>query len=349
MLRERQMLRGADTSITSPSKCWTDFCSYFDYLLGLPEESFEKLRLHTYHMTGDNYQTYHFEYAARFAKKYDLSGLTRGIPQEYLINEPEGGIGFHYPGGRFISRDIIRYQRVINTLYLNNIFRENAASRAKRYYALEIGGGYGALAHHLSKLLKNATYVIIDLPETLLLSAAYLTMLNPQKRIYLYDPQDFSNFIRSGAFDSYDFVLLPNYHLEELKGLKFDLVINMASLQEMRDAQVRAYIDFISKTCTGVFYSLNRDSIMINSELDNLSDLLRPNFDLIEIKPRNMDSPKEALRKALKRIAKSAAIATGILEKPKPIMPYREYVCKPRRRDPLPKVSPSTASQTRRS
>lgn len=60
MLEERNYLDKGIEVMAAPSKYWSDTCSFFDYLLYLPEEFFSKLRLHTYHITGDNYQTYHF-------------------------------------------------------------------------------------------------------------------------------------------------------------------------------------------------------------------------------------------------------------------------------------------------
>jgi hypothetical protein len=57
MIEERQMLAGGQVS-ASPSKFWSDICSASDYMLGLPEEYFAKLRVHTYHLTRDGYYFY---------------------------------------------------------------------------------------------------------------------------------------------------------------------------------------------------------------------------------------------------------------------------------------------------
>ena len=112
----------------------------------------------------------------------------------------------------------------------------------QRNLVLEVGGGYGGLAHHLSNILKNVTYVIVDLPETLLFSAAYISLQNPDKKIYLYDSADFSEFINGGQAGSYDFVLIPNYRLPSLNDWEFKLVINMISFQEMSAPQVNDYL-----------------------------------------------------------------------------------------------------------
>ena len=126
MLKERQLLQNRDVAVDSPSAYWADFCSYFDYMLGLPEESFSKLRIHTYHLTGDNYQIYIFHDPADYRAK--ARTLVKDIPPQLVLNEPEGGIGFSYPDGRFLSRDIIRYQRSINTLYRHGILSSVSSS-----------------------------------------------------------------------------------------------------------------------------------------------------------------------------------------------------------------------------
>src|SRR5947209_13464956 len=61
MLEERQRLTSSSSRTASPSKFWSDFCSFFDYLPSLPDEAFANLRLHTYHLTGDTYQSYRSE------------------------------------------------------------------------------------------------------------------------------------------------------------------------------------------------------------------------------------------------------------------------------------------------
>jgi SAM-dependent methyltransferase len=149
-------------------------------------------------------------------------------------------------------------------------------------HILEIGAGYGGLAHHLSKIIKGkSVYVIVDLPETLLYAAAYLTLHNPDKKLYLYE--------KGCDIDgSCDFILIPHYRLDLLQYWKFDLVINVASMQEMRTDQVETYLNFINQTSIGLLYSLNVDCYIQNTELTCLSDLLKARFDIVEVSGRNV-------------------------------------------------------------
>lgn len=278
MLEERASLSATEgVDPARPSQYWSDFCSAFDYMLELPEESFAKLRLHTYHLTGDNYQTYYFGDPETFYRRVNLGELTRDIPSQYVLNEPPGGIGFRYPNGRFVSFDIVKFQRVVNTLYREGVFDELSSRDGRRASVVEIGGGYGGLAHHLSNIVGESTYLLIDLPETLLFAAAYLSSLDRDKTLYLYDKSDFEEVVRN-RWEEYRFILVPNYVLDDLRHLRFDLAINVGSFQEMRTDQVASYLDFLRETLTGVLYSLNQDREPKNRELTSLSDMLKDRF-----------------------------------------------------------------------
>lgn len=342
MLEERHRLENRDVNVVSPSKYWLDFCSFFDYVLWLPEESFSKLRLHTYHLTADNYQIYYFSVNEKPFRDF-WKELIKGIPSKYVLYEPEGGIGYSFDNGKTVSHDILRFQHIVNTFYRHGIIYPRADNDQKRKLVLEIGAGYGGLAHHLSDILGNVTYVIVDLPETLLFSASYLSLHNPDKRIYVYSDSNFAEFVRSGDFNSYDFVLIPNYRLDELRHLQFDLAINIASLQEMRPDQVNTYLGFIAETCRGVFYSWNQDSHPKNTELGNLSEMIRAMFEITEVSvgklPTSLELPNstgrnDRARYKLRRALKSVAIFMGLWEQPIeafPYPPFREWICRPLR------------------
>ena len=332
MLQERQRLQSESIDLASPSKLWSEACCFFDYMLGLPEESFSKLRLHTYHFTGDNYQIYYFDTGA-YAETLQAirRPLIAGIPCEYVLYEPEGGIGFPCGNGKIVSQDILRFQQVVSTLYRYGIISSIANVGMQRKLVLDIGSGYGGLAYHLSNILGNVTCILVDLPETLLFAASYLSLLNPHKRTYVYSPSDFAESVRPDVITSFDFVLVPNYKLDELRHLRFDIEVNVASLQEMRTDQVNRYLDFIAQTCRGVFYSLNQDRHPKNAELGNLSEMLRARFELTEVPP-GWPTRKGKMKLRLRQVLKSLAILTGLWDLPKGARaapPYREYICKP--------------------
>ena len=340
MIAERQRLSGGEMN-SSPSQYWADVCSSFDYMLALPEESYSKLRIHTYHLTGDSYLHYDSHRDPQvFRTATQLDMLTKDIPPKFVLNEPDGGIGFSYENGRFVNIDILRYQRVVNTLYRHGILSAlSSNSKQQRSCVLEIGGGYGALAHHLSNVLGDVTYVIVDLPETLLFSASYLSLLNPNKKIYVYDTGDFSEFVGSGAARSYDFILIPNYRLHSLARWQFELAINTISFQEMTTHQVDEYLDFISQTCTGTLYAWNIESHMTASGIPSMPEMLSGRFEFIEVPPPR---PKEKAKVKFVKALKSIAINLGLTNHASRVPPLgeyvyrgREYLCTPVRKNKL--------------
>ena len=62
----------------------------FDYLLGMEDESFGKIRLHTHFLTADSYLPYVLETGKQtFQRRWER--ITSGIPEKYIIEEPVGG------------------------------------------------------------------------------------------------------------------------------------------------------------------------------------------------------------------------------------------------------------------
>ncbi len=331
MLQERQQLLNNELEVATPSSYWADFCSYFDYMLGLPEDAFTKIRLHTYHLTGDNYQSYYFGVTSWLAQRWEEE--TEGIPDKYIIEEPKGGIGSRLKNGHYVSTDILMFQRVISTIYHHKSLFIPSDVQSK-LVILEIGAGYGGLAHHLSNILVDATYIILDLPETIIFSAAYLSLLNPNKNIYIYDKANFNETLSENNLTLYDFILVPNYKLDELRHIRFDIVINVASFQEMQTVQVNQYLNFISNTCIGVFYSLNQDTKPQNHELNNLTEMFKVHFSLLPVK-RNDEkiTLKKRIKQKIKQKIKFIVIQIEILKRsPEPLIidnQYLEYICTP--------------------
>jgi putative sugar O-methyltransferase len=297
----------------------------WDYVVDLPEEAYEKLRLHTYHFTGDNYQRY-LERVGAEQFSADWAALSSMVPEEYRLHEPGNGIGFDCADGRFVSADVMRFQEVVNAFHASGLLEE--LRRKPRNLVLEIGAGYGGLIYQLSSLF-SGTFVVVDLPETLLFSASYITMNRPESRIYVYDPATFDEAVRS--LDRYDFFFVPNFRLSALRTAAFDLVLNLASLQEMREDQVREYLDFIRATLRGTFFSWNVDRHPRNTELTNVNALLRTTFDARELSTRGLKARKP--RSARQRVARFLRSAAKRLDPPADAgsrMRYRMFLCRPR-------------------
>lgn len=125
------------------------------------------------------------------------------------------------------------------------------------YNILEIGAGYGNLAHKIKNIYKKSRYVIVDLPEVLLIQHYYLSKSNPSYKIVNlldYDLKDES----VGDIDC-DFLLVPFGIYKDLN-IKFDIAINTRSFGEMPKNILHDYFEWVQNNIKdrGLFYTTNR-------------------------------------------------------------------------------------------
>ena len=85
--------------------------------------------------------------------------------------------------------------------YANQISKYT--SKSKKIY-LEIGGGFGLLAYYLTKQNHNICYMIVDIPNTSILSGYFLINLN--LKVCLYGEYDKLN---EELYSKYDVVIIP--------------------------------------------------------------------------------------------------------------------------------------------
>jgi putative sugar O-methyltransferase len=118
---------------------------------------------------------------------------------------------------------------------------------------LEIGAGYGRTCHTLMSNHDLASYHIVDLPNTLALSRAYLTrVLPPEQRAKVH----FTPIDRA-----------PDLFATTT----FDLGINIDSMAEMSPRTVRNYLADIDQVCHHL-YVANPVGKYMDKSLDNHSD-----------------------------------------------------------------------------
>jgi hypothetical protein len=277
MIRERQtILRAEDPA--NPSPLWLECLQVFSYMLSLSPEDYRNVRVHTGLITGSSpFLYWHPDppidpeaFVAASAYPFHC----QGVPEDRWLSEPlapgiPGPLGVHWRG-RVLNGDVIRYQSCVSVLQTMGILDE-LRGRSSRSLVMEIGGGFGGLAHGLGGILGGqSTYVVLDLAEMLLFSGGYLITNHPDKKIYVYDPETFTPEFLRAQIHEYDYVLLPNYLLPRLSALpRLDLMINMQSFQEMTPAQIRAYLALAEEKLDGFLYSDNVDRHPHNADLQD--------------------------------------------------------------------------------
>lgn len=189
------------------------------------------------------------------------------IPASLIVSFPKmlGEIGWDV-AGQVVNHDTYVYQERINVLYESGVlgWLSNLKEKQDSFRILEIGGGYGALAYTFHKIFPGSTYVNVDIPESLLFSGSYLSLVNPGHKISVYESCPTEKRENKVFPESGDFILIPNYMFEQIidQFEHFDLVINTLSMSEMSEYQVRVYARGISKLIGnhGIFFEQNQNN-----------------------------------------------------------------------------------------
>ena len=184
----------------------------------------------------------------RFASKIDKEVLAS-------VCESRAGnyLSINYRGKK-LSEQLLQ-----NLVVANDIIKYVPFSTQRRNVVLDIGVGFGGSTRILSYYTSNTTQILLDLPETLFLTAYYLKYNFPNKKIALLE--DIYPYLENldEVIASYDFIIIPPFVLDHIKAKSIDLVINASSLAFMS----KEYLDYYLKESKrvlkegGYFYSLN--------------------------------------------------------------------------------------------
>lgn len=178
-------------------------------------------------------------YRINFRKIKEISGVKSSIED---IQE-------HYFAGAKYKVD----SHIVRAYYFYNILLAYTDMTRKKAI-LEIGAGNGNLLSILYKSTSNATFVDVDLPETLSHAILYIHDLFPDARILM--PHE----INSYNLDNYDFIFLTPEQIHVIEDRSIDLAINIASFQEMTHKQIEQYFQLIQRSVKNdsYFFTYNR-------------------------------------------------------------------------------------------
>jgi hypothetical protein len=116
----------------------------------------------------------------------------------------------------------------------------------------ELGGGYGGYAYFVGKLAqKGVRYIDVDLPEVLALATFYLLCSFPEKKFVLYGETE--NY----ADQDCDFLMLPNFAIDEIAAQSVDVIFNSYSLAEMSPEAIYAYVAQFGRIGRGHLLHIN--------------------------------------------------------------------------------------------
>lgn len=200
----------------------------------LETNNFKKIDLHTFKDEGVNAritQYSHKTHSLLFLKSllFQMASSFHNNEISLLSKIPNRDIG----GGISIEYKKIRLDLDYLLALEEVIFLKNKLKKTKSI--LEIGAGYGRTCHTILSIYPNISeYTIIDLPEMLGLSRAYLKKVSSSEN-----------------FKKINFIPIQN-----IKKGNFDLIINIDSMQEMDEKTAKSYLNYINN-CSNAFYTKN--------------------------------------------------------------------------------------------
>jgi hypothetical protein len=312
----------AGAGVTRPSRYWREELANFEYMLDASPLIVERLRHHSYHVTG--LWPYHYRPGADRLERQireKLRALREAGGDSLLVPESPllGGFGFEVDGGLY-NLDTLKFFEAL--IAMDRAGSLESFRTGERAVAWEIGAGWGGFAYQFKTLFPASTYVISDLPELFLFSAVYLRTAFPEARIVFAG----AGGKRPGDWREADFVFVPHHRpMAEAPLERLDLTLNMVSFQEMTTEQVRSYVGTAAELGSSSLYSLNRSRSFYNTELSSVPDLIGERFALSEVAVLDVDYTTMLPSGASARLRSSAGRALRRV-RPGRGDPYRHLV-----------------------
>ncbi len=238
----------------------------------------EKFTVGSGEASGDYYRMkanplYKYQFACTWHEYYriyeELAGDGSHLTYPLLGNPV--GLSHH---GQVIPIEAVRYH-----YYATEIL--SLLTDVEQPTVCEIGGGLGGQAYKtLSDSMRPMTYVLLDIPEGLVVASYFLMTALPEKTFLLYGegPLD------AHALKEYDVILMPNFALPQLGGDAVDLFFNSSSFSEMNRVTVEEYLLQIQRICRRYFMHINHTARFTWSDHCGESTNLPANE--IELDPR---------------------------------------------------------------
>ena len=240
----------ADNSVASApfraTECWQEVCRIFDrhfYMEGIGDVEAQYLNLRfSGFAPGDprlhGYLVYTYFQLLRQRDIYDLLRRIRCAPGRACL-------GYDFEGCN-VSLDLLFS---VDDFYSLLELRPDVLSEP--LVVADIGAGWGRLGYVLKQVNPSAAYVIFDLPEALLISSAYLPSVLPGVKHMSYMGSRGLPLLSRATLLGGGMWFLGSQDLARVRAASVDMVVNIASFQEMTEAQVRQYFEVISDKARG--------------------------------------------------------------------------------------------------
>jgi putative sugar O-methyltransferase len=165
--------------------------------------------------------------------------------------EPELGNPIRvHSAGKLISQDLAT--SVVEVTEFIKPWRDRFGDRPFSF--LEIGAGYGRLAHAILSTQPVSRYYIVDIPPALHVSKWYLSKLFPEKRIFHFRPFDRWSDVEQ-EIERADIVFLVPHQIELIPDHSIDISATVSSLHEMSVEQANNYLSQMGRIVKSFIHS----------------------------------------------------------------------------------------------
>lgn len=166
------------------------------------------------------------------------------------IEEPALGKADTYSvQGKRISHDLLQSLDELYSIY------PYIKTKNKHIITAELGAGYGRLGYVFLHAIPKSTYIIIDLPGSLIIAQYYLKRIFPKEKILTFQQSSKMEKLDRKTLSKYKLVFISPWQLPTIKNKALDIFINIYSFQEMTSEQIKNYFELINVKCAGLFYT----------------------------------------------------------------------------------------------
>ena len=120
---------------------------------------------------------------------------------------------------------------------------------------LDLGAGWGRMGYLLKTINPLITYIVSDIPVSLMVSQYYLPSVLQGEKLFRYqDNKTIKSFSHGYFVNNTGLHFIASQDLAKLEDKSVDVFINIASFQEMTQAQVDSYFGIIHKVTKDILY-----------------------------------------------------------------------------------------------
>jgi hypothetical protein len=194
---------------------------------------------------------------------FDLLGRLQATCKE------ERGLGYRF-GRELLSLDLLLS---IDDFY--NLYELNPAIAKEPVVVGEVGAGWGRLGYVLRQVNPQATYIIFDLPEALLISQTYLPCLLGDLTVSPYVESRSVARFSSHLLSQKTLWFCGPQDLTRFDEGTIDYIVNIGSFQEMPEEYVRLYFGLFDNVAGQGYCYLQqlREGRFHNHHLDEIKGL----------------------------------------------------------------------------